>query len=192
MNATRINPNSLRSATARAIRIAAQSRSHATRRQASIRISQGRRGLELRDRTFTNEPMGSVRKILQVAAINTMAGLTCFVVTAAASTATGQCDRWFLVHVAAPQGPSVNQSLVFQPTLNTTLLYDGLLGPSGRQTWMWDGSSWLQVAGQQPDSEGSHSAVFDQRLNRVLLFGGQRLGSCLMTRGCSMALSGND
>ena len=73
--------------------------------------------------------------------------------------------------------PSRTQaSMVFDPTLQQTVMFDGFLAGFAPNdgTWLWDGSDWAQwsVNGTAPPAEACAGVAFDTSTDKMLLFGG--------------------
>lgn len=54
----------------------------------------------------------------------------------------------------------------------TTLLFGGYDGTYRNDTWMYDGSTWSNVAGTAPVARGSHGMAFDSVRGAHVMFGG--------------------
>ena len=49
---------------------------------------------------------------------------------------------------------------------------EGRSGPSLSDTWIWDGQRWTEVDVDGPTPRDHHRAAYDEKRNRVVLFGG--------------------
>ncbi len=77
-----------------------------------------------------------------------------------------------------PPGPSpqlIRPTFAYAPTARTSVLF-GSASPSDLtgQTWLWDGTHWARVAGDQPPARTMATAAYDG--HGIVLFGGQ--GAC--------------
>ncbi len=99
--------------------------------------------------------------------------------TWAFSKATG----WTQLTPAASPPPLQGASMAYDPTTQTVVLFGGLnvhIGGSGgsysNQTWTWDGVTWTQQfpsVSPSARSWNTNAMVFDTKLGKVVLFGGQ-------------------
>ena len=105
--------------------------------------------------------------------------ISCAALLLAAAQLSGQtCPGWELQSAVGPTG-SVGHAMAYHEAAGVTLLYDGLLGPSGRETWTWDGTDWTLRAGVNPSSGGWDAIVYDSARQVCVLFGGQAAGRTL-------------
>lgn len=86
-------------------------------------------------------------------------------------------------------GPSARDTvaIAYDTHAARTVLFGGFTWPGSPyfgDTWSWDGSAWLQIAGTQgPSLRGLAPGTFDQSRGRFFVFGGQT--SDLVIRGDS-------
>src|SRR5438105_4854819 len=74
-----------------------------------------------------------------------------------------------------------HEPMSYDSARERTVLFGGYLFLSGKDldfgdTWEWDGEDWTQVADIGPFSRQWHSMAYDSKRNRVVLFGGNRVG----------------
>jgi hypothetical protein len=75
-----------------------------------------------------------------------------------------------------PPGARCCMGMAYFPPTNATYMYGGLDTQGGSQddTWVWNGTSWSQVTtGANPGPRSSTRMVYDKKLDRIVLFGGQ-------------------
>lgn len=85
-----------------------------------------------------------------------------------------ETGEWVNLHDEAIPGGRSGHTMVYDPTLGTTLLFGGgadfgLWEPA---TLEWAGDEWEEIPVSSPPARGFHSMAYDAARNRVVLFGG--------------------
>jgi hypothetical protein len=69
----------------------------------------------------------------------------------------------------------IDYALAYDPITKTDILFGGSIGggggpyPNFSDTWSWNGSSWMQLRPSHSPAPGRAYAVFDERLNALVL-----------------------
>jgi hypothetical protein len=73
--------------------------------------------------------------------------------------------------------------MVYDSMHGVTVLFGGNIYLVGNQqdTWIWDGSSWTQVANTGPAPRLQHAMAFDSQRSKVVLFGGVTYSNAMET-----------
>jgi hypothetical protein len=84
--------------------------------------------------------------------------------------------RWSRIDVSGP-GPRAEAAVAYDQHRARVVLFGGYYrGPSGTvrlgDTWEWDGTRWIQMAGDGPSPRNGAAMAYDARRQRVVLFGG--------------------
>jgi hypothetical protein len=90
------------------------------------------------------------------------------------SKATG----WTQLTPAVSPSPLTCASMAYDPTTKTVVLFGGVLdsGTNSDETWTWDGVTWTQqfpLVSPSARNWNTNGMVFDYRLGKVVLFGGE-------------------
>jgi hypothetical protein len=97
--------------------------------------------------------------------------------------ATGDTWEWDgkMWHRAATEGPGprTRHRMAYDASRGVTLLYSGQIGTgrtaqSPTDTWAWDGRAWTRVAENGPSISTMPTMAYDERRQRVVLFGARR------------------
>lgn len=89
------------------------------------------------------------------------------------SAATPVAPTWSSVSPASSPPPLAFASMAYDSDNNTLVLFGGQTtgGALSSATWIWNGSSWSQVASPVP-ARSRASMAFDPQLHQLILFGG--------------------
>jgi hypothetical protein len=84
--------------------------------------------------------------------------------------------RWSHIDVPGP-APRAEAAVAYDQHRARVVLFGGYYrGPSGTvrlgDTWEWDGTRWIQMAGDGPSPRNGAAMAYDARRQRVVLFGG--------------------
>lgn len=97
---------------------------------------------------------------------------------------------WHALGATTPSG-FVDITMAFDRDRRVTVLFGATFGGAS-QTWEWNGLEWSDVtpAGVSPPPRHATAMAYDERLHRVLVFGGYLLGSGLPELGDTWAWDG--
>jgi hypothetical protein len=89
-------------------------------------------------------------------------------------------SSWTMVSDSAPFNGRSGPGLAYDPIRKLTVLFGGTSYSNGvtweKGTWGWDGSQWIQLAGEDggPDERTEFCMVYDSNWGRIHAFGGTR------------------
>lgn len=95
-------------------------------------------------------------------------------------------QEWEWVKVADDGLPPHAQYAMAYDSIRERIVLFGGSNPEKNDTWEWDGRQWYEVVvrGSKPSSRRLHDMVFDEKLGKIVMFGGWL--------GDSLGIDGND
>jgi hypothetical protein len=122
--------------------------------------------------------ISSLKRKLERLTLMTACAISFVILAAYADSVAGP---WTQVATTGPPSPRSNHGLAYDSARGVTVLFGGYVeaGPAAGQasdTWVWDGSTWKQVATTGPSPRYDISMAYDSARGVTVLFGGFATG----------------
>jgi len=87
---------------------------------------------------------------------------------------------WHSLAPAHSPGPRTMAAVAYDSSRNRAVLFGGITGWNGKEwvydtsTWEWDGNDWKEIkTAITPSGRTQHAMAYDEKLGKVILYGGQ-------------------
>lgn len=103
---------------------------------------------------------------------------------------------WTQIQPGVVPSPRWGHAMAYDPVNNVTVMFGGYNNAAGvylNDTWLFNGTTWQQVAvtGPKPSPRMNAAMCYDSARGRIVLLGGMGFNDCWFWNGTTWALAGN-